>query len=194
MAILWGIGGAVLLLAIAIGFSLDRRKIRLRTVGAALLAQIAFGALVLYWPLGRQALETVSAGIQKVIDSANAGITFVFGDLLDSGFIFALNVLPVIIFVATLTAVLFHIGVLQWVVRIIGGAFARLFGTTRVESMNTAANIFLGHTEASLLIKPYLKKLTQSELFAVMTGGMAIECSEVWMDSQHVTVSMNLTR
>lgn len=124
-------------------------------------------------------LQKASEGVQLVIDSANNGISFVFGSLMDSDFVFAIHVLPVIIFVATLTSVLYHIGVLQWVVKIVGGAFAKLFGTTDAESMNTAANIFLGHTEAPLLIKPYLKKLTQSELFAVMTGGMATVAGSV---------------
>lgn len=179
MTILWGLAGGILLLAIALLFSLDRRKVRLRTVGVALLVQVTFGALVLYWPLGQRALTAASDGVQMVIDSANAGIEFVFGPLLESGFTFAIQVLPVIIFVAALTSVLYHLGVLQWVVKLVGGAFAKLFGTTTVESMNTAANIFLGHTEAPLLIKPYLKRLTQSELFAVMTGGMATVAGSV---------------
>lgn len=182
MAFFWGLAGVVLLMAIALLFSVDRRKIRIRTVGVALLVQIIFGALVLYWPPGQRALEAASRGVQAVINSANAGIDFVFGMLIPQegeGTIFALQVLPVIIFVAALTSVLFHIGVLQWLVKIVGGVFAKLFGTTTPESMNTAANIFLGHTEAPLVIKPYLKRLTQSELFAVMTGGMATVAGSV---------------
>ncbi|WP_109471892.1 NupC/NupG family nucleoside CNT transporter [Ornithinimicrobium cavernae] len=179
MAFFWGLAGVFLLLAIALLFSVDRRKVRIRTVGVALLVQIVFGALVLYWPLGQRALKGASDGVQMVIDSANAGIEFVFGPLLDSGFSFAIQVLPVIIFVAALTSVLFHLGILQVLVKIVGGAFAKLFGTTTPESMNTAANIFLGHTEAPLLIKPYLKRLSQSELFAVMTGGMATVAGSV---------------
>lgn len=179
MAFLWGIAGITLLLGLALVFSIDRKKIRLRTVGVALLVQIVFGALVLYWPTGQMLLTKASEGVQLVIDSANDGISFLFGSLVDSGFIFAIQVLPVIIFVATLTSVLYHIGLLPWIVKIIGGAFAKLFGTTEAESMNTAANIFLGHTEAPLLIKPYLKRLTQSELFAVMTGGMATVAGSV---------------
>lgn len=164
----------IVLLAIALLFSVDRKKIKLRTVLVALGVQVAFGAIVLYWPLGRQGLTVASEAVQAVINSANDGISFLFGPIVEGdGSIFAFQVLPVIVFVAALTSVLFHIGLLQWVVRIIGGAFAKLFGTTTVESMNTAANIFLGHTEAPLLIKPYLKRLTQSELFAVMAGGMA---------------------
>lgn len=178
MTLLWGLAGVFLLLAIALLFSVDRRRVRIRTVGAALLAQIIFGALVLYWPVGQRALKGASNAVQTVIDSANDGIEFVFGPLL-AEYSFALQVLPVIIFVAALTSVLFHLGILQWIVKIVGGAFAKLFGTTTTESMNTAANIFLGHTEAPLLIKPYLKRLTQSELFAIMTGGMATVAGSV---------------
>ncbi|WP_256839874.1 NupC/NupG family nucleoside CNT transporter [Ornithinimicrobium faecis] len=178
MTLLWGLAGVFLLLAIALLFSVDRRRVRIRTVGVALLAQVVFGVLVLYWPLGQRALTAASDAVQMVIDSANDGIEFVFGPLL-AEYSFALQVLPVIIFVAALTSVLFHIGILQWIVKIVGGAFAKLFGTTTTESMNTAANIFLGHTEAPLLIKPYLKRLTQSELFAVMTGGMATVAGSV---------------
>ncbi len=191
MAILWGMAGVLLLLTIAVLFSIDRRKIRIRTVGVALLTQIAFGALVLYWPLGQRALQGASELVQLVIDSANAGIEFVFGPLLETGFSFALQVLPVIIFVAALTSVLYHIGVLPWIVRIVGGAFAKLFGTSTAESMNSAANIFLGHTEAPLLIKPYLKRLTQSEVFAVMTGGMATVAGSVLVGYALLGVPLN---
>lgn len=179
MAILWGLVGIITLLAIAVLASVDRAKIRIRTVGVALVVQILFGVLVLYWPWGQVALQAVSSVVQKVIDSASAGIEFIFGPLRDNGFTFAIMVLPVIIFVASLTSVLYYIGILQWVVKIVGGAFAKLFGTTTAESMNTAANIFLGHTEAPLLIKPYLKRLSQSELFAVMAGGMATVAGSV---------------
>lgn len=174
MVILWGLVGMLVLLAIAAVFSTDRKRISPRTVGAALAVQIAFGALVLYVPAGKNLLQGAGDAVQGVINSASAGIDFLFGGLApDGAFVFAIQVLPVIVFVASLSAVLFHLGILQWVVRIIGGAFAKLFGTTVPESMNTAANIFLGHTEAPLMIRPYLKKLTHSELFAVMTGGMA---------------------
>lgn len=174
MVILWGLGGMLVLLAIATLFSTDRRRINLRTVGAALAVQVAFGALVLYVPVGKSLLQGAGDAVQGIINSATAGIDFLFGGLVPEGsYVFAIQVLPVIVFVASLSAVLFHLGILQWVVRIIGGAFAKLFGTTVPESMNTAANIFLGHTEAPLMIRPYLKKLTHSELFAVMTGGMA---------------------
>lgn len=179
MHVLFGVVGIVFLLAVAVLASVDWKSIKVRTVAAALLAQIVFGAIVLYWEAGRRALQAVANVVQQVIDTAGAGIGFVFGSILDNGFVFAFHVLPVIVFFASLTSVLYHIGLLQWVVRIVGGAFAKLFGTTTAESMNTAANIFLGHTEAPLLIKPYLRRLTESELFAVMTGGMATVAGSV---------------
>lgn len=179
MHVLFGVVGVIFLLAVAVFASVDWKRIKVRTVASALLAQIVFGAIVLYWDTGRRALQATADVVQTIIDSAGAGIGFVFGSVLDNGFVFAFHVLPVIVFFASLTSVLYHVGVLQWVVRLVGGLFAKLFGTTIAESMNTAANIFLGHTEAPLLIKPYLRRLTQSELFAVMTGGMATVAGSV---------------
>lgn len=178
--VLWGLGGMLVIIAIALAFSVDRRKIKLRTVSLALLTQVLFGVLVLYVPAGRAALETLTAGVQAVIDSANAGISFLFGPILpEEGSVFAFQVLPVIVYFASLTAVLYYIGVLQWVVKIIGGAMSKLFGTTVPESMNAAANIFLGQSEAPLLIKRHLPNLKISELFAVMVGGMATVAGSV---------------
>lgn len=180
MNVLWGLGGMIFIIAVAVLFSVDRRKIKLRTVGLALLTQVLFGVLVLYVPAGRAALETLTRGVQAVIDSANAGISFLFGPILpEDGSVFAFQVLPVIVYFASLTAVLYYLGVLQWVVKIIGGAMAKLFGTTIAESMNAAANIFLGQTEAPLLIKRHLPNLKTSELFAVMVGGMATVAGSV---------------
>lgn len=180
MNVLWGLGGMVFIIAVAVLFSVDRRKIKLRTVSLALLTQILFGVLVLYVPWGRAALETLTGGVQAVIDSANAGISFLFGPVLpEDGSVFAFQVLPVIVYFASLTAVLYYIGVLQWVVKIIGGAMSKLFGTTVPESMNAAANIFLGQSEAPLLIKRHLPHLKTSELFAVMVGGMATVAGSV---------------
>lgn len=180
MNVLWGLGGMVFIIAIAVLFSVDRRKIRIRTVSLALLTQVLFGVLVLYVPAGRAALEAITGGVQSVINSANAGIDFLFGPILpEEGSVFAFQVLPVIVYFASLTAVLHYVGILQWVVKIIGGGMAKLFGTTTAESMNAAANIFLGQSEAPLLIKQHLPRLKTSELFAVMVGGMATVAGSV---------------
>ncbi|MBD8060797.1 NupC/NupG family nucleoside CNT transporter [Actinomycetaceae bacterium Sa1BUA1] len=170
----------VVVLAIAWLLSVDRRRINYRTVSLALLVQIVFGVLVLYVPAGQRVLETVTSGVQSVINSSAEGIAFLFGPILpDEGSVFAFQVLPVIVFFAALTAVLYHVGLLQLVTRWIGGALAKLLGTTGPESMNAAANIFVGQTEAPLVIRPYIKDMTPSEIFAVMAGGLTTVAGSV---------------
>ncbi|MGJ7906342.1 NupC/NupG family nucleoside CNT transporter [Actinopolyspora sp. H202] len=175
--VLWGIGGMVVLLLIAVALSTSPRSIRPRTVLGALAIQVVFAVLVLRWEAGERVLEAVAAGVGKVIDSANEGINFMVGpliDLLDEGStLFAFQVLPIIVFIASLSAVLYHWHILQWVVRIIGGGLQKLLGTTKAESLNATANIFVGQTEAPLVIRPYLARMTRSEFFAVMAGGLS---------------------
>lgn len=180
LQVLWGVGGMVVVLGIAWLLSVDRRRINYRTVSLALLVQIVFGVLVLYVPAGQRVLETVTSGVQSVINSSAEGIAFLFGPILpDEGSVFAFQVLPVIVFFAALTAVLYHVGLLQLVTRWIGGALAKLLGTTGPESMNAAANIFVGQTEAPLVIRPYIKDMTPSEIFAVMAGGLTTVAGSV---------------
>ncbi|MDU8924573.1 NupC/NupG family nucleoside CNT transporter [Pasteurellaceae bacterium LIM206] len=182
MGILTSILGIVVLLAIAYLFSSNRKAINLRTVLGALLIQILIGALVLYVPAGRDALLAMAEGVAKVISYGNEGIKFVFGGLANDkifevmggdGFIFAVRVLPAIIFFSALISLLYYIGIMQWIIKIIGGALQKLLGTSKSESMSAAANIFVGQTEAPLIVKPYIRKMTESELFAVMCGGLA---------------------
>lgn len=178
--ILWGIMGMTLVLGIAVLFSVDRRKIKIRTVAVALAIQVIFAVLVLYVPWGQTLLGGVTQAVQAVIDQSSEGIDFLFGDLVEAGDApFALTVLPVIIFFASLTAVLYHLKVLQLVVRVIGGGLQKLLGTSRAESMNAAANIFVGQTEAPLVIRPYIAGMTKSELFAVMVGGLSTVAGSV---------------
>ena len=180
--VLWGIGGMAGLLLIAFALSSNRRAIRPRTVVGAFALQLALGVIVLYWGPGRWALQQVSAGFQAVIDTSSEGISFLFGGLLPAegeGTIFALQVLPVIIFFASLTAVLYHWRILPWIVQLLGGALGKLLGTGYGESVNTAANIFLGQTEAPLVIRPYLSRLSRSGLFAVMVGGLSTVAGSV---------------
>ena len=180
LATLRGLLGIGVLLAIAVLFSRKRQAINIRTVGWAFLLQVALGAFVLYIPFGKDVLTSISDGVQQVINSANVGIAFLFGGLGSDamfangvGFVFAIRVLPVIIFFSSLIAVLYYLGVMQWVVKIIGGALQKLLGTSRAESLSATANIFVGQTEAPLVIRPYIAKMTQSELFAIMVGGLA---------------------
>lgn len=167
--------GIVVLLGIAYLLSNNKKAISVRTVFGALAIQIAIGAFILYVPIGRDALLGMSNAVSKVIAYANQGIEFVFGGLATGsvGFIFAVKVLPVIVFFSALISLLYYIGIMQWVIKLIGGALQKVLGTSKAESMSAAANIFVGQTEAPLVVKPYISKMTESELFAIMCGGLA---------------------
>ncbi|MFT7289339.1 MAG: CNT family concentrative nucleoside transporter [Halieaceae bacterium] len=171
----------LLLLAVAYALSTDRSAVSLRTVGGAFALQLGIGALALYVPAGRAALERLSVTVSSILAYAQVGIEFVFGDIgrYEVGFVFAFHVLPVIIFFSSLVAVLYHIGVMGWVIRMVGGALRALLGTSRAESMSATANVFVSQTEAPLVIKPYIATMTRSELFAVMVGGMATVAGSV---------------
>ncbi|GAA1491220.1 nucleoside transporter C-terminal domain-containing protein [Brachybacterium sacelli] len=180
--LLWGIGGMAGLLLIAVALSSNRRAIRLRTVIGAFALQLGLGVIVLYWGPGQWALGKVSAGFQAIIDTSSEGIAFLFGPLLPAegeGSIFALQVLPVIVFFASLTAVLYHWKILPKIVEWLGGGLGKILGTSYAESVNTAANIFVGQTEAPLVIRPYIKRLSRSGLFAVMVGGLSTVAGSV---------------
>lgn len=175
MQILMSLVGIVSLLALAFLLSDNRKAVNPRTVFGAFAIQAGLGALVLYIPLGQEVLGAVSAGVGDVISYANQGISFLFGDLgnFKVGFIFAINVLPIIIFFSSLVAVLYYLGVMQQVVKVLGGGMQKLLGTSRTESLSATANIFVGQTEAPLVVRPYISRMTNSELFAVMVGGLA---------------------
>lgn len=176
MSFLNSILGIVVLLAIAFVFSNNKKAINYRTVLGALALQIGIGALILYVPFGRDMLLGAASGVSKVISYGNEGINFVFGGLpgtAGQGFVFALGVLAPIVFFSSLISVLYYVGIMQWVIRILGGALQALLGTSKPESMSAAANIFVGQTEAPLMVKPFIKTMTQSELFAIMSGGLA---------------------
>lgn len=170
-----GIVGIVVLLLIAYAVSGNRGGINWRTVVGAFLIQLAIGAFVIYVPFGQAVLYQVTQIVANVISYANDGIVFVFGEIgnFSQGFIFAVHVLTVIVFFSSLIAVLYHLGVMVWAIRLIGGGLQRLLGTSRPESMSAAANIFVGQTEAPLVVKPFIATMTRSELFAVMVGGLA---------------------
>ena len=176
MGILGSVLGIVVLLVIAVLFSNNRKAINLRTVLGALAIQIGFAALILYVPFGRDALQATANGVSNVIAYGNEGINFVFGGLANPsnvGFIFAVKVLPIIVFFSGLISVLYYLGIMQVVIKVIGGALQAALGTSKAESMSAAANIFVGQTEAPLVVRPYIKNMTQSELFAIMAGGTA---------------------
>ncbi|ATF94239.1 Nucleoside permease nupX [Cedecea neteri] len=182
MQILMGLVGMVALLLIAVLLSSNRKAINLRTVIGAWLIQIGIGALILYVPVGRKVLLAMSEGVANVIAYGNSGISFLFGGLVSDkmfevfgggGFIFALRVLPIIVFFSSLIAVLYYLGVMQLVIRVLGGGLRKVLKTSRTESLSATANIFVGQTEAPLVVRPYIATMTRSELFAVMCGGLA---------------------
>ncbi|MEX2495424.1 MAG: NupC/NupG family nucleoside CNT transporter [Woeseia sp.] len=170
-----GLAGIVAILAIALLFSSNRKGISLRVVSAAFALQVAVAAFVLYFDWGKRSIEAMSNGVLAIIGYSRVGIDMVFGGLASEnvGFSFAVYVLPVIVFFASLMAVLYHLKVMQWVVKLVGGALRRIIGTGPVESLNAAANIFVGQTEAPLVVRPYLKGLTEPQMFTVMVSGLA---------------------
>ena len=182
MNVLNSLFGMVVLIAIAVLLSSNRRAINVRTVAGAFLIQISLGALVLFVPWGREGLLAASEGVSKVIAYGNDGAGFLFGGLVSDkmfelfgggGFVFALRVLPMIVFFSSLMAVLYYTGVMQIIIKVIGGFLQKVLGTSKAESMSAAANIFVGQTEAPLVVRPFIKSMTRSELFAVMSGGLA---------------------
>ncbi len=175
---LLGIG---ILFGLGILLSSGRHQINWRTVGFALLLQFALGGIALYFPLGVAVLEAISNAVSSVLNNAQDGIDFVFGSIgaFEMGFIFAFHVLPVIVFFSSLVSVLYHLGIMGWLIRIIGGALQRLLRTSKAESMSATANIFVGQTEAPLIVRPYITNMTRSELFAIMVGGMSTVAGSV---------------
>lgn len=170
--------GILVIFGVAVGLSENRKAISKRVVFWGLLLQWLFALLVLRIPQGRQAIAAASRFVVAVLSSADKGAEFVFGDQLANpkgslGFIFAFRVLPAIIFVSALFAVLYHLGLMQRIVGAFAFVMTRLMRISGAESLNVAASLFLGHTEAPLTIRPYLPKLTRSELMTVMTSGMA---------------------
>jgi concentrative nucleoside transporter, CNT family len=176
MHILIGLAGIMLILGIACAFSSDRRAIRLRVVGAAFLLQTGIALMVLYVPAGRAIIAGMSHGVANLLGYAQEGTNFIFGPIASpqiGGTSFAIAALPVIIFFASLVSILYYLGVMQWIVRWVGGAIETVTGVSKVESLCAAANIFVGQSESPLVIRPYLAGLTPAQLFTVMTSGMA---------------------
>lgn len=175
MNVLWGICGILVVLGIAFLFSSAKKSIKLRTILAGLTIQILFAFVVLKWETGREVLVKFSNGVQNLISYANEGISFLFAPLVanQSGVVFAFQVLTIIIFFSSLISILYYLGVMQFFIKIIGGVLSKILGTSKAESISAAANIFVGQTEAPLVIRPFIAKMTKSELFAVMTGGLA---------------------
>ncbi|MCO4090871.1 MAG: NupC/NupG family nucleoside CNT transporter [Sphingorhabdus sp.] len=176
MQILMSIAGMVVILAIAVLLSSNRRAIKFRVVGAAFALQASLAALVLYVPWGKTVLAFMSNGVANLLGYAGEGTKFIFGPLASpeiGGNSFAIAALPVIIFFASLISILYYLGIMQYVIRWIGGGLQKITGISKVESLCAAANIFVGQSESPLVIRPYLAGLKPEQLFCVMTVGMA---------------------
>jgi len=180
--------GIAVLLFIALIFSTNRRAIRLRTVISALLAQIGIGAFILFVPFGKSILSGAASAVNNVLGYGNAGIEFLFGGLVqakmfqvfgDGGFVFAVRVLPAIIFVTALISVLYYLGVMRWIVIVLGTVFQKLLGVSKLESFSAVTTIFLGQSEMPAVVKPFTRDMTGAELFAVMSSGMAAVAGSV---------------
>ncbi|HSR50179.1 MAG TPA: NupC/NupG family nucleoside CNT transporter [Acidobacteriota bacterium] len=170
-----GLVGIALLLGLAWLFSTKRSAIRWKTVAWGLVLQLLFALFVLKVPFGQRALEAVSAAVTTLIGFADQGSFFLFRDLVGEGapFIFAFQVLPIVIFISSFFSVLYYLGIMQMMVLGMAKVMTRFMGVSGAESLGAAANVFMGQTEAPIVVAPYIKKMTDSELMALMTGGMA---------------------
>lgn len=171
-----GIIGLFVLMGIAVLCSEDRKKINWKLVGIGIIMQIAFAFLILKFEPGMKLFQWLSNGITLLLDFTKEGSTFLFGNLMNvesTGFVFALQILPTIIFFSSFMSILYHIGAMQLLVKVLAKGMVKLLGTSGAETLSAVANIFVGQTEAPLVIKPFIETMTRSELLTVMTGGMA---------------------
>ncbi len=174
--VLFGVFGLAVLLGIAWLFSNNRRAVDWRLVATGVGLQIGFAALVLLVPGGREVFDWLGHGFVKILDFVKAGSSFIFGSLMDTekfGFIFAFQVLPTIIFFAAFMGVLYHLGVMQAIVRGMAWAITKVMKVSGAETTSVCASVFIGQTEAPLTVRPYIPRMTESELITMMIGGMA---------------------
>ena len=172
----FGLFGLVVLIGLAWLFSNNRKSVDWRLVATGVALQVAFAALVLLVPGGRDVFDALGHGFVKVLSFVNAGSNFIFGGLMDTtkyGFIFAFQVLPTIIFFAALMSVLYHLGVMQAIVRAMAWAITKVMRVSGAETTSVCASVFIGQTEAPLTVRPYISRMTESELITMMIGGMA---------------------
>jgi len=171
--------GLVAMVGLAWTLSLDRRRFPTRLVVSGVALQLVLALLLLKTGPGRALFLGVNDVVVQLVTYTGAGTAFVFGPLADTGFSFALDVLPIIVFMGSLFAILYHVGLVQWVVNGLARGLSRTLGTSGAETLAAVANVFVGMTEAPLLVRPYLERMTRSELFTVMTTGMATVAGSV---------------
>lgn len=182
MDILRSLLGVVILLSIGYIFSVNKKRINLPTVGAALFLQIALGAIMLYIPAGKWLINNVANGVNAVISYSSEGGSFIFGSLVGpkmnelfdgAGFIFAFQVLPAIIFITSLISILYYLGIMKWIINILGYAFQKAMRISKIEAFAAVTTIFLGQNELPAVLRPFVNKMNRNELFTVMCSGMA---------------------
>lgn len=178
--------GIAALIGVALALSRNRRRFPFRVVAWGLGLQLLLGLVLLRSAPGRRLFTAVNAAVAGIVAYTDEGVRFVFGPLREAGFSFALGVLPVIVFMGALFGMLYHLGVVQAVVRVMARGLERTMGTSGAESLSTVAEVFLGMTEAPLLVRPYLERMTESELFTVMTAGMATVAGSVLIAYAHM--------
>jgi len=173
--------GFATMIALAWLCSSNRRRVPWRTVGVGVGLQLVLGVLLLKTPVGAVFFDAMNAVVAALTSYTDAGVHFVFGALVDTGFSFVVNVLPIIVVMGSLFGVLYHLGVLQRVVDLLARALSRSMGTSGAESLGAVANLFVGMTESALIVRPYLDRMTRSELFTLMTLGMATVAGSVML-------------
>lgn len=182
MDLLRSLSGICILLLIAFIFSNNRKRISLRTVSSALILQVLLGAVMLYVPAGKWVVNAIAGGVNKVISYSDAGSSFIFGGLVGpkmnvlfdgAGFVFAFHVLPAIIFITALISILYYLGVMGWMINLLGYVFQKMLRISKVEAFAAVTTIFLGQNELPAVLKPFINKMSRNELFTVICSGMA---------------------
>ncbi|AOV08166.1 NupC/NupG family nucleoside CNT transporter [Sporosarcina ureilytica] len=177
VSILWGLMGCTIIVLAAFLLSENKKAINIWTVSMGFIAQVVLGFFVLKWDIGMSIIQWLSDGVSKVMAYGVEGLKFVFGSLADkegaAGPIFAINALAIMIYLTALIGLLYRFGIMQMFVRVVGGSLSKVMKTGHIESTNAAANIFLGMTQSFLSVKPYIRTMSRSQLFAVMVGGLA---------------------
>ncbi|KXH78777.1 NupC/NupG family nucleoside CNT transporter [Sporosarcina sp. HYO08] len=177
MSILWGIFGCAVIIFLAYLMSENKKLINVQTALIGFFAQVLLGFIVLKWGVGMAVVEFVSDGVTKIMAYGGEGLSFVFGSLADKngpvGSVFAINVLTIMIFLSALISLLYYFGIMQLFVKVLGGLISKFMKTGYVESTNAAMNIFLGMTQSAISVKPYISRMSRSQIFAIMVGGLA---------------------
>nr|WP_309098493.1 nucleoside transporter C-terminal domain-containing protein [Fredinandcohnia onubensis] len=177
LAILWGLLGCAVLVGITYLLSENKKAINLQTAGIGFGLQVVLGFIVFKWSIGIAFIETISNGVNAVMAAGKEGLKFVFGELANSsgpvGSVFVINVLTIMVFLTALIAILYHFGIMQLFVRVVGGFITKFMKTGYVESTNAVTNMFLGMTQSAISVKPYINQISRSQIFAIMVGGLA---------------------